>query len=161
MDEGFGGNAPSFLFLPRIYAAKGLPYGVDLTASYSMVPGGNAKLLGGAVKYAVVQGGPVTPAVSLRLSGSRLTGVSELDMTSYGVDLSVSKGFVLLTPYAGVGLTRIEADPDMDTIDLDDYSSTESKFFLGTQFSMGLWGIVAEAEFSEVNRYNLRFNVGL
>ena len=39
-------NAPSTIVVPRIQAVKGLPFNIDIGASYAGVPGSNIKLIG-------------------------------------------------------------------------------------------------------------------
>ena len=43
---------------------------------------------------------PVTPS-----------GVDQLSLDTRGIDLSISKGFALLTPYAGIGRAWVNSDP--------------------------------------------------
>jgi len=176
MDKGFDGSAPGTLPLPRLRAAKGLPFGIDVSASYSADPGGNTQLLGASLKYGLTFGPfgrPMMPDMAVRASGTQLLGVSDLDLLTYGVDLSVSQEVGVpipftpsITPYAGVGIVQIEADPDDISLDgtddlIDDYSSSEMKYFVGSEFSLPLLpSVVAEAEFSEIERYTLRANIG-
>lgn len=44
--NAFNGNAPSYLYLPKIRVRKGLPFGIDVGAMYSYVPDSNIKLYG-------------------------------------------------------------------------------------------------------------------
>lgn len=141
-----------------LIAQKGLPFGVDLGASYVMLPGTDATLFGAELRYALLEGSIATPAVGLRGSYSKLNGVDDLESDSYGLDLSVSKGFGPLTPYAGVGYqwSRFEADPQFN---LDEENVDEARFFVGLRLS-ALIGITPEYErIGDRQAFNLRFGV--
>lgn len=97
------GASVDTLVIPKVHLHKGLPFGIDVGAFYAAVPDSNISLWGGELRYAIVSGGVAVPAVAVRASYSRLTGVDQLDFDSLGLDLSVSKGFAFLTPYVGIG----------------------------------------------------------
>jgi len=143
-DTAVGGNAPSTLIVPKLHLHKGLPLGFDVAAFISSVPTSNIRLIGGELKYAILEGSTVTPALAVRGTYSRLSGVSNLDLNSTGIELSVSKGFAMLTPYAGIGAVRISGDSSLFNISKENIS--ETKFFLGLNFNLGLVNIGAETE---------------
>ncbi len=167
MQAGFeNSDVPSTLILPKVRVDKGLPIGGDVGAFVSGDPDGNVRVFGAAYKHCLMEGGMLFPAVALRFNTTMLTGVDDLDLQTYGADVSISKGFEIplilgVTPYAGAGLTRIEGSEDNSIIDFKDVSTTESKFFAGSRFSLGFINVVAEAEISEIKRYTLRANIGL
>src|SRR3989304_7384341 len=65
---------PDYLILPKIHVQKGLPFGIDVGAVFSTVPGSNITLYGGEIKYAVLKGSIVSPAVALRGTYTTLSG---------------------------------------------------------------------------------------
>src|SRR5205809_689848 len=75
------------------------------------VPSTNIKLYGGELRYAIGPGGIAMPAIGVRGSYTKLTGVDQLDFDTKGVDLSISKGFTIFTPYAGVGKVWVASTP--------------------------------------------------
>lgn len=137
-------SAPSTLVVPRIQVVKGLPLDIDVGASYSAVPGSNIKLIGLEAKYAILAGGVATPAVAVRASYSRLTGVDQLDFNTKGVDLSVSKGFAFATPYAGVGALWVSSTPN--GVPLTEETFNQTKFFGGVNLNFGLINMALEAD---------------
>jgi len=138
-----------------LVAQKGLPFGIDLGASYSWVPGADAKLFGAEIRYALLDGGVATPAIGLRGSYSKLSGIDDIDNDSYGLDMSISKGIGPLTPYAGIGhvWSKFEVDPQFG---LDDEDVDDTRFFLGLRLS-ALFGITPEYErIGDRDVFNLR-----
>ena len=143
LEQATTGSAPSQLLVPKLHVSKGLPFGFDVGAFYTSVPSSNIGLVGGELSYAVFEGGTLMPAVSVRGTFSRLTGVDELDLTTKGLELSVSKGFAFFTPYAGIGQVWIDSETNTG---LEDESLTKNKYFLGINFNLGLVNFAAETE---------------
>jgi hypothetical protein len=138
-----GDATSSQLLVPKLHLHKGLPLGFDIGAFYTSVPSSNIGLVGGELSYALFEGGVVSPAISLRGTYSRLTGVDELDLTTKGLELSISKGFAFFTPYAGIGQVWIDGETN---VGLSDESLTKNKYFLGFNLNLGLMNIAAETE---------------
>lgn len=144
--------------LVGIVAQKGLPFGIDVGASYSQVPGEDAKLFGAEIRYAFLEGGVATPGLGVRASYSKLSGVDEIDYDSFGMDLSISKGFGPLTPYAGVGYvwSKISVEDETADVALDNENVDEARVFIGLRLS-ALFGITPEYErVGDRNAYNVR-----
>ena len=120
----------------RLHAQKGLPFRLDVGAMVAAVPGTDATLVGAELRVSLVEGGVATPAVSARASYSRLQGVTELEADNYGLELAVSKGVLMLTPYAGVGVVRTEASAPRAT-SLEDVSVDQRKLFAGLNVNLG------------------------
>jgi hypothetical protein len=98
-DEASSGDFElSELLVPRVHVNKGLPFGLDVGAALSAVPGTDIRVLSGELRYALISGGALSPAVGIRASHAILNGMSELDMTSSALEITASKGFVMLTP---------------------------------------------------------------
>jgi hypothetical protein len=158
--DAVGGNKPpSYLLFPKIHAQKGLPLGFDVGVTYAKAPGTNIGLVGGELKWAILKGTLVTPAVAIRGDYTKLVGVNDIDMSVYGADISISKGFAFVTPYAGIGEVWISSKETSDLIDLKQADLKETKGFLGVKFSFFVISFVAEADFSKVPSYSGRFNL--
>ncbi|MBI3610037.1 MAG: hypothetical protein HY204_04940 [Nitrospirae bacterium] len=150
---------PSYLFFPKIHAQKGLPLGFDVGLSYGKAPGTNIGQIGGELKWAVLKGSLVTPAVAIRGDYTTLVGVDNLDMKVFGADISISKGFVFVTPYAGIGQVWITSKEKSNSVSFDRAGLSETKGFLGAKFSLFVISFVAEADFSKVPSYSGRLNI--
>lgn len=131
--------------LPRLTLHKGLPFGFDVGVSASGAPGTDIQVLGAEVRYAVLEGNVALPAVGIRASASMLQGVDEMDLQNLGLDISVSKGFLLLTPYAGIGIVRSTATPN-DAPSLQEETLDQNKLFAGLNVNLGLLNMTFEAD---------------
>jgi len=85
-----------------------------------------------------------------------------LDLDTKSLDVSISKGFAMLTPYAGVAqvwITSDSKDPNA-TLVVKKEDISETKAFVGLKMSLlPVFNIVAEADFATVNMYSLRLNL--
>ncbi len=135
----------SQLIFGRIHVHKGLPFGIDLGASLGNAPGIEATVAGAELRYAIIKGGAVTPALAIRATYSQLLDPEAYTLTNAGVELAVSKGFLLLTPYAGVGIVRTSIDTENDASSLQEESFNQTKIVVGATVNFGLaWTVEAE-----------------
>lgn len=164
-DQAFGGNSPTLLVLPKLRARKGLPFGIDVGAMYSYVPDSNIKLWGVEVSKALLEGTMATPAVGVRATYSKLSGVGDLDLQTAGIDASISKGFLFLTPYAGAGGVwvnsrakgNLQALATTAGAPLDSENIFQPRVFAGLKFSpLPLVGFTGEVEYQQRPIYSLK-----
>lgn len=154
------GSAPSSLIIPKLHINKGLPANIDIGLVYSSVPNSNISLIGGDLKFAILEGSVATPAVALRGSFSKLNGVPDLTLSSATVDLSISKGIGPVTPYAGVEEVFIQSTASNAALNLTAESIQSVKGFIGAKFSLVILNIVGQVDLGELPMYTLRLNVG-
>jgi hypothetical protein len=119
-----------------------LPFDIDIGAFYSAIPSTNIRLYGVNLKYAILPGSTVTPALALRGSYTKLSGVSQLGFSSQGVELLMSKGFVGFTPYGGVGMVHANAKPTVGGLNSE--SDTKTKLFAGLNWNILLGNFALE-----------------
>ncbi len=164
-ESAFGNDAPSYLVLPKLRVRKGLPLGIDIGAMYSYVPDSNIKLYGFEVSKAILEGTAATPALGVRATYTKLSGVDELDLQTVGIDASISKGFLFLTPYAGAGGVWIssEAKGNLQALataegnPLGSEDVFQPRVFAGLKVSpLPLVGFTAEVEYQERPIYSLK-----
>ncbi len=147
--------------LVGVSARKGLPFGIDLGAMYSQVPGTDAKLYGGEVRWAPFPGGVATPAVAFRGTYTKLTGEDDLKADAQTVDVSISKGFLFVTPYAGIGYVWGTVNPSDNFPTLSKVDVDEARFFAGARVSLGFLELTPEYEKLGSNDvFNLRLSIG-
>lgn len=161
-----GGQDFEDLGMVAIAAGKGLPFGIDIGAFIADVPNSNVNLFGAELRYAFAEGGVATPAIGLRLAYTRLNGVDELDFDTKSIDISISKGFTLLTPYVGVGRVFSSATPHVEdpVLGVPAYrksDNSDNKFYGGVRISLTLLQVSAEIDQTGENTsYNLRLALG-
>ncbi len=144
-DRASSGTTPDTVYIPKLHLHKGLPAGFDLGAFYTSVPDSNIKLWGAEVRYAILEGGVVEPALGLRGTYSKLSGVSQLDFHTTGLELLVSKGFAIFTPYAGVGRIWTPSEPiGVSNVKKEEFS--QGKYFVGGNLNFGLANLALEAD---------------
>ncbi|UUZ47864.1 hypothetical protein LP420_33010 [Massilia sp. B-10] len=119
------GADSSTLYMPKVHVHKGLPFNIDIGASLSMVPGSDIKIGGAEIKYALIEGGTATPAVSVRGAVTRLFGVDQIDADTRSLELTVSKGFLNMTPYGGVGKVWGTLTPHVGSLTKETPSATK------------------------------------
>lgn len=142
------GTALNTLYVPKLHLTKGLPLGIDVGIVYSKIPSTNISLVGGELKWAILDGGMATPAVALRGAFTKLSGVNQLSFGTKSVDLSISKGFVMVTPYAGVGQVWVDSSANVTGVGNVALSEkfTQSKLFAGVNVNLGLANLAIEAD---------------
>lgn len=154
------GNDPSSLLMfTKIHVVKGLPYNIDIGAMYGTVADSNASAWGIEAKWAILEGTTLTPALAIRGTYSKMTGVSDVDLEQYAGDLLISKGFLMFTPYAGVTAIKLLAkentSQDVETVDEYTY-----KGLVGVQITpFPLVSIKAEVSAGVIPQYNLSIGV--
>jgi hypothetical protein len=139
------GSGRTVLPMARLRVQKGLPLDFDIGASYAQVPGTRIKLWGGELRYAILAGSLATPAVAVRGSFTTLSGVDQLDFSTKAIDLSISKGFLGVTPYGGVGRVWATGDPH-NVAGLTSQTVGLNKLFAGVNFGLGIFAAGAEID---------------
>jgi hypothetical protein len=150
----------SYLIVPRLHVQKGLPFDIDIGAMYVEVPDSNVKLWGVEAKYALLSGTVATPAISIRGSYSKLDGVDEININTQTLDLLISKGIMMFTPYGGVSAVRVEGKENSELVTLNKVEKTNFRGLVGLQFSpFPLFNMNAEVTIGDVTQYG--FKIGL
>jgi hypothetical protein len=161
----FGGDAPSYLYLPKLRVRKGLPFDIDLGAMYSYVPNSNIKLYGIELSKALLDGTMATPAIGIRGTYTRLAGVNDFELQTAGIDATISKGLLFLTPYAGAGglwvsgraTGNLSADAAKNNTPLTAENIFQPRVFAGLKVTpIPLLAITAEAEYEVRPTYSLK-----
>ncbi|HKQ30618.1 MAG TPA: hypothetical protein VJS66_04960 [Burkholderiales bacterium] len=143
-DRASSDSSPSTLYVPKLHLHKGLPLGVDIGAFYAAVPDSNIELWGIEARYALIEGGTATPAVGLRGSYTKLSGVNQLELDTQGIELAISKGLLNVTPYAGIGYVRTSSTPNVGSLSKEEFG--QGKYFLGANINFVLLNIDVELD---------------
>lgn len=147
------------LLIPKLHVAKGLPFGIDVAAFYSAIPTTNIKLTGAELRYAIIGGGVALPAVAIRGAKTWMSGVNQLSFDTSSLDISISKGFAMFTPYAGVGQVWVNSAANVaGTNGALNASFTQSKVFAGANLNLGLVNFALEGDKTgDATSYSFKF----
>jgi len=140
-----GSSVPSTVVVPSLRAHKGLPFDIDVGLSVSRVPTAGITVTGGELRWAPLAGNAVLPAIALRASMSAMSGVDQLKLRTLGFDVSVSKGFLFATPYAGLGTVNVRSKPEASSLKGDEDFNL-AKVFAGVNLNFGLANLAFEAD---------------
>lgn len=171
-------DTPSVFAIPRLHVNMSLPFDFELSFAGALVPTTNIYLIGAALKWSIV--GTHDSFFNLAISGnfSKLIGIDEVSMQSYGANVSTSLDFKVLVPYLGAGIVKIHSKATVpnftdelidnvteltqeqkDTvkaqftdgtpfIKLKDFDEIKPNFFVGARFDLWLLSFNAEVAFS-------------
>jgi len=154
-------SVDSTLLVPTLRANVGLPLGFDIGVLYASVPDSDIRYYGGEVRFAIVRGDSVTPAIGLRGSFTKMEGVDQLDLDTRGLDLSISKGFGFITPYAGIGKVWVDSEPKgVAAVTLSKEEFTLNKWFAGVGMNFAGLNVNLEADKTgDVKAYSLKLGL--
>lgn len=149
------------LSIARVGVRKGLPGGLDLGASWGQAVDGDLELISGELSWAILDGGAVSPALALRLTGTRTVGGGAYDLDLYGAELELSKGFVLLTPFAGAGYYHGEGTLDRGALGPSFDADDDRGFvYAGVTLNLLLPKITFEVEKAEALQGSVNLAIG-
>jgi hypothetical protein len=162
---------PETLYIPRVHVQFGLPIlPIDIGASYGYVENTDIKVMGAELKWAILRGSAATPALAIRGAYTKISGLDTLDLSTASADISISKGILIFTPYAGVGEVWIASDPKNQATHighlpgpiapLQKENIAKPKAFVGTKIKIFPFiNLDIEGDFANVNVYSARLNV--
>ena len=159
--EVVSGDLPGgWLAIGRVGVRKGLPGHVDLGLAYGRALDGDVELLSGDVQWAIVDGGALTPALSLRLTGTQSLDSGPYQLEQYGAELMFSKGFTVLTPYVGGGVVWDEGK--LERTDGSHVSTDGTRFvaYGGVVINLLLPKIVVEVEKADAVQAAVKLGFG-
>lgn len=148
-----------FLAVGRIGVRKGLPGGIDLGVAYGRALDTDIKLLSADLQYAILEGGVVSPALSVRVTGTRSLDAEDYELDQYGAELIFSKGFTVVTPYIGGGVVYSEGRFESLDGSFED-EETRGILYGGVVINLLLPKIVVEVEKAEVVTGAVRVGFG-
>jgi len=91
----------------RAIVRKGLPLRLDVGAQYGTLLG--ERFWGVEARWALLEGGVIEPGLAVRGSYSRFEQSDVMEVEVSEVQLVLSKGFTLLTPYVAGGYRRVNS----------------------------------------------------
>jgi opacity protein-like surface antigen len=131
------------VLVPKFHVNAGLFSGIDIGAFIGGTSDLDATVFGMDFRYAILEDTLTTPAVAVRLSGTRTNGMA-VQVGTVAADLMVSKTLTMLTPYAGAGIARVSSKASNGL--LSDETFNKGRFFAGVNLNMGIANFAVEAE---------------
>ena len=139
-----GAGGQSRLVIPKLHVHKGLFGGLDVGAFVAGATDIDARLFGADVRYTLVDDGLVAPAIAVRASATKATGLGDLKISTAAVDFIVSKRFTALTPYAGAGAVRTQSSAS--GVGLSEERINQGRVFGGVNLNLLTLNLAFEAE---------------
>jgi hypothetical protein len=155
-----GSYTGGFLSIARVGVRKGLPGGFDIGVSYGEALGGDIKLISAELQYAIANGGLVSPALAVRVTGTRTINAKAYDLDQYGAELLLSKGFAILTPYIGAGVVYSKGTLDTPLGGRLSDSTTQAVLYAGVTLNLLLPKIHFEIEKGKTVQAAVRIGIG-
>jgi hypothetical protein len=119
----------------------------------------NYGLAGFETRIALLTEGPSWPvSVSLRPSVTALIGPSDLWAANLSADVSVSRAFGPVSPYAGIAAATSGAIERSDAVDLRPASTGDTPGYAGLAFRSG--GLSLAPEVEKNNHVSYAFRIG-
>lgn len=144
--------------------SKGLPLGLDVSGFYNVVPGTDASFYGAAISYALEEGSIISPALAVRLGYTKGQGIEDFDFETKSADFTISKGFTILTPYAGIGQVFITGTPTSDrarnVLNLQEEDFSETRVFVGAKLNVGFQLAVEYENTGDIDTWSARGGFG-
>ncbi len=137
-----GGSAD--VLTPRLTIHKGLAAGFDIGASVGAIGGTGIQTIGGILRYQFIEPGLVAPGATIRLTGNRELGSSNVTVRSLGADFVLAKPLPVITPYVGIGTVRTEVSAPGSS--LSTVSTSLTRTFIGFDTKLLFATFSAEAE---------------
>jgi hypothetical protein len=138
------GGGSTDVITPRLTIHKGLIAGVDVGASLGLAGGTGTQMIGGIVRYQLVEPGLVTPGATIRLTANKELGSSNVPFRSYGADFVVAKPLAIVTPYVGIGTVRTSVSAPGTS--LASTTVNRARTFVGFDARLAFATVSAEAE---------------
>lgn len=149
------------LAVARVGVRKGLPGRVDVGLSLGRALGSGLELGSAEVQWAAIAGGPLSPALSIRLTGTRLLEGGAYDLDQLGAEVLASKGFAVLTPFLGAGVMRSRGRLDSSLGAGFEVTDTQTFLYGGVTLNLLLPKITVEVEKADVVQAAVRVGFGL
>jgi opacity protein-like surface antigen len=131
------------VLVPKFHVNAGLVGGIDIGAFIGGTSDLDATVFGMDLRYAILEDTLTTPAVAVRLSGTRTNGMA-VQVGTIAADLMVSKTLTVLTPYGGAGIARVRSKASRGALSEETFN--KGRFFGGVNLNMGIANFAIEAE---------------
>jgi hypothetical protein len=157
ISQSAASDIPSVVPVPRLNLHKGLPFGLDVGASYISYQD-KIKVVGGDLKWTftdLMKVSPIAGAIRFNYTSETLWYLKAHNFQS---DLLFSKNLFFIEPYFGAGLqfwsghievpTGLPSGSGLPSSVSGSDSGTNAHFFAGIPLKMGVFWLTPEADYS-------------
>lgn len=144
------------LAFPKLFARIGVTDRMDAGFYFTKNPDANYGFAGGEMKYALFMQPEKPWAMAVRATYATLLGVDDMNYHLLGIDLSASKRFGRLTPYAGIGANLARAIETTSKVNLNNETVLTPRGIIGAQLSLSFFSLTAEMDIAPVSTVSLR-----
>ena len=149
----FEGDA---LFIPGLVARVGVTDRVDAGAYFTKSIGANYGFAGGQLQYNLLNDTTRNLAAAGRVSAVRLFGPEDMTMTTYGLDLLVSRDISRLSPYVGVSGYMARGRETTSKVDLDPETAFGGQAMFGVLARVSMVTVGAELNLAKVSGVSMK-----
>ena len=149
----FEGDA---LLIPGMMVRAGVTDRVDVGAYFTKSFGSNYGFFGGQAQYSFLNDVERSLAAAGRLGFVRMYGPEDLDVTTYGLDLLVSKDISRFSPYAAVSGYLATGRETTSKVDLEDENVLGVHGTLGLAVRVWALSLGGELSVAEVPGYSFK-----
>jgi len=154
-----GLNTGSNIYETAITVRKGITDKLSLGFRLSDYSDINANSWGLEAKYVFLKGSALMPAVSGRVTYTKLTDAGILDASTLSVGIMVSKGFLNFTPYCGAALVRSDIDVKAENWGFSK-TETSGQLYAGVRVSfLPMISLTGEISTGEITKYSVRAGI--
>ncbi len=149
----------STIYITSFTLRKGFTDRLSVGFRFSDYSDLNANSWGFEAKYVFLKGSAITPAVSGRISYSKLTGSDLLDANVMSAGIMISKGFLNITPYGGVSFIRTDMDVNAADWRFSE-TSTDTQLYAGVRITfVPFVALTIEAVKGEIDKYTVKAGI--
>jgi hypothetical protein len=147
------------IVFPRIVGRFGVSDRVTVGAWGAIAPGSNYGLIGGDTSIAILQQSATRPvSLSIRPSATALLGPADMWAANASLDVSVSRTFGAMSPYAGVAASSSVALSRTSEVSLDPGTASDTLAYAGVSYR---WhALVFSGEVENGRMFSYGFRVG-
>lgn len=153
----FEGDA---LYIPGLTARAGITDRLDVGAYYTRAIGANYGFVGGQLQYNLSNDSRRHLATAARVSAVRLFGPDDVEATTYGLDLLVSREFSRFSPYAGVSGYMAHARETTPKVDLEPERAFGVQAMVGMAVRVSVLRLGAELNVAKVPGVSFKVGFG-
>ena len=153
----FDGSA---LPIPGLMARVGVTDRVDVGAYVTKAFGANYGIVGAQLQYNLLNDSVRNLAGAGRVSATSLYGPDDMNVSTYGLDLLLSKDFSRFSPYAGISGYLARGHEKTSKVDLEDENVFGAQATVGVAASVSVLRLGAEVNLAKVPGYSFKVAIG-